>query len=54
MPNLITVTSQAGSGTGSRKEAIAPTQLKHTIGFAFSHTRPTVTLTSDAIFLVTV
>ena len=54
MPSLITVTSNADSGTGSRKEAIAPIQLKYTIGFAFSHARPIVTLTSDAIFLVTV
>jgi hypothetical protein len=36
MPNLITVTSNADSGTGSLREAIANAQLENTIDFASS------------------
>jgi hypothetical protein len=45
MPNLITVTSNADSGTGSRKEAIANAQLENTINFASSLSKPTITST---------
>jgi predicted outer membrane repeat protein len=47
MPNLITVTSNANSGQGSLREAIASAQAGDTIQFASSLANQTITLTSQ-------
>lgn len=51
MPNLITVTSAADSGTGSLRAAIAAAQDGDTIQFAQSLANQTITLTSGELAL---
>jgi parallel beta-helix repeat protein len=51
MPNLITVTSAADSGTGSLRAAIAAAQAGDTIQFAPSLANRTITLTSGELAL---